>query len=292
MDSHVRFFEMIGGVYKEVVYDNMKNVVSKFIGRNEKELNTDLLLMSNYYGYQINVTNCFSGNEKGHVEGSVKIIRNQVFAERYKFLSLQEAANYLNEQLILLNQGSRIDEERHFLLRAKPKLELGKISLQKVNKYSFVTVEKNFYSVPDYLTEREVTVKSYFDRLCVYSNNCLVCSHKKIEGTNQISIEIMHYLNTLLKKPGSIKNSLALKKSPRLKSIYDNYFVTQPKRFVEILMANRDKNSEEMIAAFSDYTRMPPGTILIDAISSREELAARTKVQTAAYNNLRLKGVM
>ena len=38
LDSHVKFFEMIGGVWKEVVYDNMRNVVSKFIGRNEKEL--------------------------------------------------------------------------------------------------------------------------------------------------------------------------------------------------------------------------------------------------------------
>lgn len=37
LDSHVRFFEMVGGVYREVVYDNMKNVVTRFIGRNEKE---------------------------------------------------------------------------------------------------------------------------------------------------------------------------------------------------------------------------------------------------------------
>jgi hypothetical protein len=29
---------MIGGVYVKVVYDNMKNVVKKFIGRTEKEL--------------------------------------------------------------------------------------------------------------------------------------------------------------------------------------------------------------------------------------------------------------
>ena len=43
LDSHVRFFEMIGGVWKEVVYDNMRNVVSKFIGKNEKELNEDLV---------------------------------------------------------------------------------------------------------------------------------------------------------------------------------------------------------------------------------------------------------
>ena len=42
MDSHVKFFDMVGGVYREVVYDNMKNVVSKFIGRNEKQLNLKL----------------------------------------------------------------------------------------------------------------------------------------------------------------------------------------------------------------------------------------------------------
>ncbi len=36
LDSHVGFFEMIGGVYKEIVYDNMRNVVSSFIGRHEK----------------------------------------------------------------------------------------------------------------------------------------------------------------------------------------------------------------------------------------------------------------
>lgn len=41
MDSHVIIFEMVGGVYKEVIYDNMRNVVKKFIGRNEKELNED-----------------------------------------------------------------------------------------------------------------------------------------------------------------------------------------------------------------------------------------------------------
>ena len=48
MDSHVRFFEMMGGCYREIVYDNMRNVVSKFIGKNEKELNEDLVKMSLY----------------------------------------------------------------------------------------------------------------------------------------------------------------------------------------------------------------------------------------------------
>ena len=50
LDSHVKFFEMVGGVYKEVTYDNMKNVVTKFIGKNQKELNKDLIKLSTYYG--------------------------------------------------------------------------------------------------------------------------------------------------------------------------------------------------------------------------------------------------
>ena len=85
MTSHVRFFEMLGGCFKEGVYDNMKNVVSRFIGRNEKELNKELIKLSLYYGYSVNVTNCFSGNEKGNVESVVKWIRNKVFALTYVF---------------------------------------------------------------------------------------------------------------------------------------------------------------------------------------------------------------
>ena len=37
LDSHVKFFEHIGGVYKTVVYDNMKVAVAKFVGHNEKQ---------------------------------------------------------------------------------------------------------------------------------------------------------------------------------------------------------------------------------------------------------------
>ena len=85
MDSHVRYFEMMGGVPKEMVYDNMRNVVHRFIGKNEKELNPDLIKMSEYYGFDINVTNCFSGNEKGFVESSVKKLRREIFAKKYEF---------------------------------------------------------------------------------------------------------------------------------------------------------------------------------------------------------------
>lgn len=91
IDSQVRFFEHMGGCFEEGVYDNMRNVVKKFIGKNEKELNDGLVKLSLYYGFEINVTNCFSGNEKGSVERSVEIVRNAAFSANWEFDSLEDA---------------------------------------------------------------------------------------------------------------------------------------------------------------------------------------------------------
>ena len=99
--------------------------------------------------------------------------------------------------------------------------------------------------MPDYLVGNTVTVKSYFNKVVIYSNNVWVCEHKKADGLNEISIEITHYLNTLIKKPGAIKNSLALKSIPLLKTIYDSYFITKPKKFIEILVANKEKTQKK-----------------------------------------------
>ena len=286
MDSHVKFFEMVGGVYKEVVYDNMRNVVKKFIGRNEKELNEDLIKMSIYYGYEINVTNCFSGNEKGHVEGSVKIIRNHVFATNYEFNSFEDAQCYLNSQLIKMNVDSRIEEEKLNLLSYKPKLELANITINKVSKYSFIQIENNFYSVPEYLVEKRVSVKSYFDRIVIYANNNRVCEHKKIDGLNELSVDISHYLNSLLRKPGAIKNSVALKTIPKLKTIYDNHFNTNPKKFIEILVENKEKDIESLLIVFENFVQMSDTALPTDNIRGTSDIYKATKYQILKYDEL------
>jgi transposase len=285
-DSHIRFFDMVGGSYKEVAYDNMKNVVSKFIGRNEKELNPNLLLLANYYGYQINVTNCFKANEKGHVESSVKIIRNKVFAERYTFSSFEEACEHLQVKLIELNANSKIEEESKHLLPRRPKLEIGKIHLQKVNTYSFVQIEKNFYSVPDYLVGRDVLTRTYVDKVNIYSNNQFVCTHKKVDGVNEVSIDIRHYLSSLTKKPGALRNSLALKSLPELKSIYDRHFTANPRKFIELMIENKEKSIEELIHVFKSYDLFSDNVIPIDSLPSQELINKKARQQIGKYNNL------
>jgi transposase len=248
LDSHARFFEMMGGVYREAVYDNMKNAVTSFIGNNEKKLNADLIAMSTYYGFSLNVTNCFSGNEKGFVESSVKTVRKEVFAVRYSFGSILEAEEYLNDELIRMNEDSLVEEEKLNLLPYKAPLELSRMTQQTVDKYSFVRIENNFYSVPEYLVGRKVTVRSYLKEIIIYSGFNEVCRHDKKDGYREMSVNILHYLDTLYKKPGAIPNSKALKSETDLKAVYDDYYTARSREFIDIIRKNQDKPVDGIVA--------------------------------------------
>ena len=194
MDSHVKFFEYMRGGYSEVVYDNMRNVVTKFIGKNEKELNADLIKMSMYYGFAINVTNCFSGSEKGTVEKSVDVLRTELFAINYSFNTLDDAQTYVNAQLLKLNEGSLVLEEKERLTPHKPPLELAEIQSAKVDKTSLISVDTVKYSVPEEYVGKTVTVKKYHDEIRVFVDNTEVCRHRRAFGNGTVKIDIMHYL--------------------------------------------------------------------------------------------------
>jgi transposase len=257
LDSHVRFFAMMGGCWKELVYDNMKNVVSRFIGRNEKELNEKLLNLALYYQFEINVTNCFSGHEKGYVESAVKKIRNAVFAKKYQFESLDEAADFLEQELIKLNRNSAIEEEKQTLTKFAVDYELAEVLIATVDKYSLIRVENNYYSVPDYLSKKKVVVKNYLNRIVIYSNNEFVCEHKKVNGEKEFKLEFSHFLKTLRRKPGALKNSLVLKQHPTLQTIYQTYFKTKPKEFIEKLLELKDEPLEQVVAKLQENRIAP-----------------------------------
>lgn len=289
-DSQVRFFNMIGGMFREVVYDNMRNVVSKFIGKNEKEINPNLLAFANYYGFDVNVTNCFSGNEKGHVEGSVRIIRKKAFALKYEFDSLDQAEMYLEEILIELNKESRINDEKKHLLELRPSFELAKLSIHTVDKYSLIQVDRNKYSVPDYLVGRKVLCRAYAREIKIYINDKLIAIHKRKDGANEYSIDITHYLKSLARKPGAIRNSAVLKSHPDLKTIFDRYFTSNPKKFVELLEDNKDKSMDDLMDILDSYANGDKKLILLDVIKEESSLEVKARMITASYDSLCIGG--
>jgi hypothetical protein len=278
---------MVGGAYREVVYDNMKNVVTRFVGKNKKELNADLIAMSSYYGFSLNVTNCFSGNEKGYVESSVKKIRNEAFAVRYRFDSFEEAEQHLAAEICCMNESSLIQEEKKCLLPWKPPLELSRISEQRVDKYSFVRVGNNYYSVPEYLVGRMVTVRNYIEDVVIYAGMNEVCRHIKKDGYGEMSVNIFHYLDTLTKKPGALRNSKALRSEAELKAVFERYYTTNARKFVDILRSKQDRPIEEIVSVLQTVGAGYSGASS-EAIGSN--VMRHTKAQLCLINEFYMKG--
>jgi hypothetical protein len=286
MDSHVRFFEMMGGCHREIVYDNMRNVVSKFIGKNEKQLNEDLLKMSVYYGFQINVTNCFKGNEKGSVESSVKVLRNQIFADKWSYNSLEDAQEYADSQLLKINENSRMEEEKECLLPYRPPLELAVICEAKVNSSSLISVDTVQYSVPEHLVGMEVIVKKYHNEIRVFAGSSMVACHKRLFGKGKEQIDIYHYLNTLHKKPGAVRNSVALKSIPRLKAIFDTYYSNQPRKFIELFLETKELPIDEIIAFFERETQNKGEIDALDVVRPISQIVVSARAVIANYTAL------
>ena len=98
LDSHVRGLKHFGGVHKEIVYDNMKVAVKRFVSRTEKEITEDLMKLSMYYGFETRLCNARKGNEKGHVEKGVEYVRRKAFSLKREFSSLDEAYSHLKKK--------------------------------------------------------------------------------------------------------------------------------------------------------------------------------------------------
>lgn len=197
LDTHASFFEEVGGVYKEMVYDNARVQVSRFVGRSEKEPTEALLKLSIYYGFHFRFTNTYQAHEKGHVERSAEYIRRRIFSKRDEFSSVEEARQYFKRELRRLNTKPRKDtksarkilqEGRGYLLPLPPRYDTARITEARVDRYSCIMVDGNHYSVPDYLVGKFVFIKIYPDLIICYHTSQKIASHKRRYGRKKWSI--------------------------------------------------------------------------------------------------------
>jgi len=247
LDTHASFFEEAGGVYKEMVYDNSRVMVARFVGRSEKEPTEELLKLSIYYGFSFRFTNTYQAHEKGHVERSVEYVRRKIFSKKDEFSSVEEAKEYfrlglkkLNLKPQVLNNGKSADEilkeEKDYLLPLPPRYDTARIVESRADKYSCITVDGNHYSVPDHLVGQFIFTKIYPDKIICYHNQKRVAQHQRRYTNQEWSIDINHYLVTLKLKPGALKRSSAFAQlKPKLKDIYQKYYKGKEKSFIELL---------------------------------------------------------
>lgn len=268
LDTHASFFEEAGGVYKEMVYDNARVMVARFVGRSEKEPTEALLKLSIYYGFHFRFTNTYQAHEKGHVERSVEYLRRKIFSKRDEFSSVEEARQYFKRELKGLNAKPRknaksaeeiLQEERNYLFPLPPRYDTARITEARADKYSCITVDGNHYSVPDHLVGKFIFTKIYPDKIICYHCEKKIASHQRRYGKKEWSISITHYLRTLKLKPGALKRSTAFSQiQPRLKAIYQKYYRGKEKHFIELLELTADHNLVSVEQAITLLEKINP----------------------------------
>lgn len=283
IDSHVRFFEKVGGVWEEVVYDNMKNVVSDFNFK-QKKLNEEAVKLALYYGFRINTTNPRSGNEKGFVEGSVNYVRNQLFAKRFQFSSMDEVKKYVEEQLTNMNDDKKFFEEMLTLRVAPGPYRRYEARTCHVDHSSLIRINNNSYSVPDKYVGKDLVVRIYVDEILIYDeHDKLLLRYKKSTAPGK-TINIRHYINTFMRKPGALCDSLALRSIPKLKFVYDTYYSRNPKRFIQLLKKNQHSPDDELAEELLRIGKLEDESINYE--DERNKLRKQAYVITGKYNNL------
>ena len=302
LEAHVAFFDFCKGVYHTITYDNMKVAVKKMVGFTEKEPTEEMVKLSTYYRFNYRFCNIRSGNEKGHVERSVDAIRRYAFSGPGSdtFETLKEANDFLLNKVIKKNNeplsdgrvpAKTFEEEKPYLMDNLPPYPcfIKRIKL-RVDKYSTVSVNKVHYSVPDRYTEKYVDVRIYTDKVVFYHNGDIIAEHPRCYEKGSYRIDIYHYLHTLKKKPGALAHSTALQQADiRIKKIFDDYYTSDPKKFLPVFEIIRKKGVEPVADAITKLLKISPLDLSADKINIILENCDHAEQQTTSHLDDKIK---
>lgn len=308
--AHVDFFSHCKGVFHQMVYDNMRVAISKFIGKTEKQPTESFLSLAMYYGFSFRFCNAYRGNEKGHVERSVEYIRRKSFSYNIEFESLTQANEHLFKTCDRLNKkvpagkslpaNKLFESEQSILYSFNHNYDCAQIKQLGVDKYSCIQFDSNHYSVPENNIGKRLSVRIYADYIMVYDNGTYLCKHTRPQGRNHWQINLNHYISTFLRKPGALHSSLALSQADKLiRQVYSDYFTLCPKEFIRTIhyLENNNLGVEHLIQSIEIVKEQSPHDITSDKIIVvsqnilNPEKVCHTKCDIENYANEQLKQI-
>ncbi len=299
VDAHASYFTATRGVPQQMVYDNMRTVIRKFTIRNADKLPTDdLLKLCTYYTFDYRFCNAGKGNEKGKVERSVEYVRRKAFCRIDSFKSLAAANEHLAAICGQLAERSahghtqsiqsRFDEALGYMktIPATP-YDTAALRSLRVDKYSCVQIDRNYYSVTEGHVGQILDVKIYPDSIEVYDHKkrCIAV-HERQHSRFQYYLHLDHYLKTLKTKPGALMGALSFKQADeRLRALFEQYFTLQSKVFIDLLLWCRSQNysiTDMQKAVQQCYACCPHQLVDLDKIKVLLQRDSNTQIQTTS----------
>lgn len=262
LEGHELGFSYFGGVFRLLRYDNLSSAVKKILRGHQRQETERFIAFRSHWGFSAEFCTVGRGNEKGGVEGEGGFFRRNHLVPVPEGQSIEA----LNHQLL---EGSRADESRviggrgqsvgeamhlerdHLLALAPEGFELAGVYFAQVNAKGTVKVLTNFYSAP-VPVGLEVQAKVYAAHMEIWHQGRCVARHERSFGRYRQVLDLDHYLEALLKKPGAMAGATALEQwraQGRWPASYDRYWAMLKERqgkqegtrtMVEVLLLGRE----------------------------------------------------
>jgi transposase len=282
LDGHVSAFGFFGGVPQSILYDNSKLAVARILGDGKRERTRAFTALQSHYLFTDRFGRPGKGNDKGKVEGLVKLAR------RNFMVPLPRAADFdeLNARLhdcCLRRQEDYAGRHRETIggrlapdiaaLRALPAapFEACETRPAKVSSTSLVRYRGNDYSVPTSYGYRDVLVKGFVGEVVICHGSEVIARHCRSYEPADFVFDPLHYLALLEHKTGALDQAAPLagwdlpEQFGHLRRLLEARMDKRGRReFVQVLRLLEVFPEAVVAAAVTDSIRL--GAISFDAV--------------------------
>jgi hypothetical protein len=192
--------------------------VIEVLGAHGRKLTEGFLQLQSHCLFQEHFCQVGRANEKGVVEGDVKYVRLNFLVPVPEVRDFEELNARLREQcaedLQRRLRGKRVSKEEllaedraAFLPLPPARFDGCRKRSTVASSLSLVRFEGNDYSVPVRCAHHPVVVKGYVDRVEIACQGGLAATHKRLWGKEGVSLDPVHYLALLERKPGALDHA-------------------------------------------------------------------------------------
>lgn len=300
LEGHVHAFSVLGGIPTgKVRYDNLRSAVRQVLGFSRARVeNERWVAFRSHFG--LDTFYCQPGikgaHEKGGVEGEIGRFRRNHLVPVPEVDSLAEL-NALIDEWDTADDARRIGSRphtvgEHFAIEAPllarlptEPFETGRLFTPRVDRFSQVTVRMNQYSVPIRLIGRTVRVLLHASELVIFDGRREVARHDRVIGRGRQQLELDHYLEALVRKPGALPGSTVLEQARaagKFTPVHDAWWAAVRKArgdaegtraLIQVLLLHRSMAHDHVVAGIA--TALAAGALTPDAVAVEARKAAQ-----------------
>ncbi|MGW7027158.1 IS21 family transposase [Streptomyces xanthophaeus] len=307
LEGHVHALNTLGGVpYGKIRYDDLRAAVAQVLGLTRRRVESERWTAFRSH-YSITSFYCHPGIEGAHEKGGVE---GQIGWFRRNHLVPVPQVDTLAELNLLVEQWDRQDNDRRIRLRPKsigeyfqaehPLLfplpdevfETGFVSSVRVDRYGQVSARTNRYSVPVRLIGQMVRIVLHASELVVYDGPKEVARHERLIAKGGSRLDLDHYLEALVRKPGALPGATALdqaRSAGKFTPVHDSWWQAACKAhgdpegtraLISVLLLHRHMAHEDVVAGIA--AALKAGALTADAVALEARKAADTDASVPA----------